>query len=54
MKSDRNLKLSFSERASLGQKIISQQPEITYQNALLQIQRLKETSKVNPLLINKR
>lgn len=47
MKSTKNLKLSFEERASLGEKIISQQPEISYQGALAQIQKLQEASKVN-------
>lgn len=47
MNSNKNLKLSFKERASLGAKIISQQPEISYQGALAQIQRLQEASKVN-------
>lgn len=44
MKSTKNLKLSFEERVSLGEKIISQQPEISYQDALAQIQKLQEAS----------
>jgi len=32
-----------------GEKIIAQQPEISYAQALEQVQRLSRTSKVNPL-----
>jgi hypothetical protein len=42
-----NLKISFTELSLKGQQIIAQQPEISYAQALAQVQRLKEISKVN-------
>jgi hypothetical protein len=45
-----NLKISFEELSLRGQKIIAQQPEISYAQALAQVQRLKEMSKVKQLL----
>ncbi len=47
MKNEPNYKISFAERALKGTKILSQQPEISYQQALKQVQRLKETSQLN-------
>lgn len=41
-----NLKISLTELSLRGQQIIAQQPEISYAQALAQVQRLKETSKV--------
>jgi len=42
-----NLKISLTELSLRGQQIIAQQPEISYAQALAQVQRLKETSKVS-------
>jgi hypothetical protein len=44
---EENLKISFEELALRGQQILAQQPEISYAEALAQVQRLKEISKVN-------
>ncbi len=44
---DKYLKISFEELALRGKKIIAQMPETSYAQALEQVQRLKEMSKVN-------
>jgi hypothetical protein len=44
---DKDLKISFEELALRGKKIIAQIPEISHAQALEQVQRLKEISKVN-------
>lgn len=41
-----NLKISLKELSLRGQRIIAQQSEISYAEALAQVQRLKEISKV--------
>jgi hypothetical protein len=41
------LKISLLELSSKGSKILAQQPEISYAEAILQVQRLEKTSKVN-------
>jgi len=46
MKSEKNFKMSFKELAEKGQKILAQQPPITLEKALAQVQRLKANSKV--------
>ena len=46
MKQNENLKISFEEASLRGLRIIAQQPAISYAQALAQVQRLKETSKV--------
>ena len=46
---EKNLKISFEELSLRGKKIIAQQPEISYAQALEQVQRLKKNSKVNQL-----
>lgn len=48
---DKNLKISLKESSLRAQQIIAQQPEISYAQALAQIQRLKKTSKSNPKFI---
>ena len=40
------LKISLKELSLKGQQIIAQQSEISYAQAILQVQRLKQTSKV--------
>jgi hypothetical protein len=45
-----NLKISLEELSLRGQKIIAQQSEISYAQALAQVQRLKEISKVKQSL----
>jgi len=45
-----NLKISLKELSLRGQKIIAQQSEISYAQALAQVQRLKEISKVKQSL----
>ena len=47
---EKNLQISLAEYALKGKMIISQQPEITYAQALQQIQKLQKISKSNPLL----
>ena len=42
------LKISFTERSLRGKKIILQQSEITYAQALQQVQRVKEISSNKP------
>lgn len=42
-----NLKISLKELSLRGEKIIAQQSEISYAEALAQVQRLKKISKVN-------
>ena len=42
------LKISFTELSLRGEKILAQQSEITYAEALAQVQRLKKISKVKP------
>jgi len=44
---EKDLKISFAEMSLRGKKIISQQPEITYADALEQVQRLKANSLIN-------
>ena len=44
-----NLKISFVEASLMGLRIIAQQPVTSYAQALAQVQRLKETSKLIPL-----
>ena len=44
-----NLKISFVELSLKEKQIIARQPEISYAQALAQVQRLKEISKVNQL-----
>ena len=41
-----NLRISFTELSLRGQRIIAQQSEISYVDALAQVQRLKKISKV--------
>jgi len=47
--SRKNLQMSLEERSLRGKKIIAQQPEISYAQALAQVQWLKEVSKVEQL-----
>jgi hypothetical protein len=47
---EKDLKISFKELSLRAKKIIAQMPEISYAQALEQIQRLKRASKVDPLL----
>ena len=42
------LKISFTERSLRAKKIILQQPEITYAQALQQVQRVKKDSSNEP------
>lgn len=42
-----NLEMSFEELALKGKEILTQQPEISYEQALAQVQRLKDMSVVN-------
>jgi len=44
----KDLQISFKESLLKGKQIISQQPEISFAEALAQIQRLKKTSNSNP------
>jgi uncharacterized protein YfeS len=44
MKQEENYKISFAENSRRGKQIISQQPVITYEQALAQIQMLKQAS----------
>ena len=46
---EKNLKISLEELSLRERKIIAQQPEISYAQALEQVQRLKKISKVNQL-----
>ncbi len=50
MKQNGNLKISFEEASLRGFRIIAQQSATSYVQALAQVQRLKESSKVNPSL----
>jgi uncharacterized Zn finger protein len=45
---EKDLNISLKELSSRGKKIIAQQSEISYAEALEQVQRLRKTSKVNP------
>lgn len=45
-----NLRISLAERSLRGKQIIAQQSAISYAQALKQVQRLKEMSKVNQSL----
>ncbi|SFD60526.1 hypothetical protein SAMN05518672_102584 [Chitinophaga sp. CF118] len=49
-----NLKISLTELSLRGQQIIAQQPGISYAQALAQVQRLKEISKVKQSQKNSR
>ena len=42
----KKLRISFTKASSMGLKIIAQQSAISFAQALAQVQRLKETSKV--------
>ena len=44
---EKYLKISFEELALRGKKIIAQMPEVSHAQALEQVRRLKEISKVN-------
>ena len=44
---EKNLKISLEELSLKGQRIIARQSEISYVQALEQVQRLKKISKVN-------
>jgi uncharacterized protein YfeS len=44
MKQEENYKISFAENSRRGRQIIAQQPVITYEQALAQIQMLKQAS----------
>jgi hypothetical protein len=46
----KKLKISFEELAIRGARVLSQQTEITYEEALLQVQRLKKNSVVSQRL----
>jgi hypothetical protein len=50
MKSAKNFKISFEELSSRGSRIIAQQSEISFAEALEQIQRLKANSKIGQSL----
>jgi hypothetical protein len=47
---EKNLKISFEESSLKGKEIIARQPVTTYAQALAQVKRLKETSKVSSSL----
>jgi hypothetical protein len=47
MKQNSNFKISFEEASLRGLQIIAQQSATSYVQALAQVQRLKETSKVS-------
>lgn len=47
---DVELKISLEELALRGSRIIAKQPPISYKDALRQVQRLKENSKVKQSL----
>jgi hypothetical protein len=51
MKSAKNFKISLEEMSLKGKKIIAQQSEISFTEALEQIQRLKANSKVGQSLM---
>jgi len=44
---EKDLKISLEELSLRGEKILARQPATTYAEALAQVQRLKEISKVN-------
>jgi hypothetical protein len=48
MTPNKNLKISLKELSLKNKEIIAQQPEISYTQALAQIQRLKKTSQKIP------
>jgi hypothetical protein len=50
MKQNSNFKISFEEASLRGLQIIAQQSATSYVQALAQVQRLKETSKVSSSL----
>jgi hypothetical protein len=54
MKQKKNLMISFAELALLQEKILLQQPEITFAQALLQVQKLKKTSTIKQELDSKK
>ena len=47
---DSKLKISFQELSLKGAEIIARQPEINYDFALQQVQRLKQNSKVKAVI----
>ena len=47
---EKDLKISLEELSLREKKIIARQPEISYAQALEQVQRLRKISQVNPLL----
>lgn len=47
---EKNLKISLEELSLRAQKILEQQPPVTYEQAVAQVQRLKKNSKINQSL----
>lgn len=47
-------RISLAERTSIGRQILAQQPEISYAEALAQVQRLKKISTTGHLSKNSR
>lgn len=46
MKPEKDFNISFEENARRGLEIIAKQPPVTYEQALEQVNRLRENSKV--------